>query len=55
MTRSQIFSSVYGLFDEDIDESVVESHISKLRKKLRQRLGFDPIESKRYLGYRLAL
>ncbi|HEX7075305.1 MAG TPA: DNA-binding response regulator, partial [Hyphomicrobiaceae bacterium] len=27
--------------------------ISKLRKKLRERLGFDPIESKRYLGYRL--
>jgi DNA-binding response OmpR family regulator len=55
VTRAQIFSSVYGLFDEDIDESVVESHISKLRKKLRQRLGYDPIESKRYLGYRLAL
>ncbi|MFO1089147.1 MAG: winged helix-turn-helix domain-containing protein [Hyphomicrobiales bacterium] len=55
VTRSQIFSSVYGLFDENIEESVVESHISKLRKKLRQRLGYDPIESKRYLGYRLAL
>jgi hypothetical protein len=30
---------------------VVESHISKLRKKLKHRLGFDPIDSKRYLGY----
>jgi len=32
---------------------VVESHISKLRKRLRHRLGHDPIESQRYLGYRL--
>jgi DNA-binding response OmpR family regulator len=55
VTRAQIFSSVYGLFDEDIDESVVESHISKLRKKLRTRLGYDPVESKRYLGYRLTV
>jgi two-component system, OmpR family, flagellar system response regulator FtcR len=55
VTRAQIFSSVYGLFDEDIDEAVVESHISKLRKKLRTRLGYDPVESKRYLGYRLTL
>ena len=29
----------------------MESHISKLRKKLRKRLGFDPIDSKRFLGY----
>lgn len=52
VTRAQIFNSVYGLFDQDIDEAVVESHISKLRRRLRQRLGFDPIESRRYLGYR---
>jgi DNA-binding response OmpR family regulator len=32
---------------------VVESHISKLRKKLRRQLGHDPINSVRYLGYRL--
>jgi two-component system, OmpR family, flagellar system response regulator FtcR len=29
----------------------VEGHISKLRKKLRQRLGYDPIDAKRYIGY----
>ncbi len=52
-TKSQIFSSVYGLFNEDIDENVIESHISKLRKKLRTRLGYDPIESLRFIGYRL--
>jgi DNA-binding response OmpR family regulator len=53
LTKSQIFNFVYGLFSEDIDENVVESHISKLRKRLRCRLGYDPIDSQRYLGYRL--
>jgi DNA-binding response OmpR family regulator len=51
VTKSQIFNSIYGLFDEDVEENVVESHVSKLRKKLRRHLGFDPIDSKRYLGY----
>jgi len=49
ITKSQIFQSIYGIFDENVDENVVESHISKLRKKLKHRLGFDPIDSKRYL------
>jgi DNA-binding response OmpR family regulator len=53
VSKSQIFNSIYGIFDEDVEENVVESHISKLRKKLRQQLGYDPIDSKRYLGYRL--
>lgn len=52
--REQIFSAVYGVFNENVDEAVVESHISKLRKKLRGRLGYDPIDSKRYLGYMFA-
>jgi DNA-binding response OmpR family regulator len=54
VTKSQIFNAVYGIFDEDVEEAVVESHMSKLRKKLRARLGYDPIDSKRYLGYCLA-
>lgn len=53
VSKSQIFNFVYGLFDEGVDENVVESHISKLRKRLRGRLGIDPIDSQRYLGYRL--
>jgi DNA-binding response OmpR family regulator len=53
VTKTQIFNSVYGLFSEDVDENVVETHISKLRKRLRHRLGSDPIDSQRYLGYRL--
>jgi DNA-binding response OmpR family regulator len=54
VTKAQVFSAIYGVFDEDVEENVVESHISKLRKKLREKMGFDPIESKRFLGYRLA-
>jgi len=53
VTKTQIFNAIYGIFDEEVEENVVESHISKLRKKLRSKLGFDPIDSKRYLGYQL--
>ena len=55
MTKTQIFNAIYGIFDEDVEEDVVESHISKLRKNLRHRLGYDPIDSKRYLGYSLGI
>jgi len=54
-TRTQIFNAIYGMLDEQVEESVVESHISKLRKKLKSRLGYDPIDSKRFLGYSLNL
>lgn len=54
VTKAQIFTSVYGMADREIDETVIESHISKLRRRLRERLGYDPIESLRHLGYRLA-
>lgn len=53
LTKSQIFNAVYGLFDDDVEENVIESHISKLRKKLRARLGYDAIDSQRFLGYML--
>ena len=51
VSKTQIFNAIYGIFDEHVEENVVESHISKLRKKLREKLGYDLIESKRYLGY----
>ncbi len=51
LNKAQIFSAIYGIFDSEVEENVVESHISKLRKKLREQLGFDPIDSKRFLGY----
>ena len=53
VTKTQVFNAIYGIFDEEVEENVVESHISKLRKKLREKLGYDPIASKRFLGYRL--
>ncbi len=51
VTKRQLFDYVYGIFEDGVEESVIESHISKLRKKLRRRLGYDPIDSRRYLGY----
>jgi two-component system, OmpR family, flagellar system response regulator FtcR len=51
VTKSQIFNAVYGDHESACEESVVEGHISKLRKKLRARLGYDPIEAKRMAGY----
>lgn len=53
VSKARILDSVYGLFDKAVDDNVIESHISKLRKRLRERLGYDPIESQRFLGYRL--
>jgi len=53
VTKTQVFNAIYGIFDDEVEENVVESHISKLRKKLREKLGYDPIDSKRFLGYRL--
>jgi two-component system, OmpR family, flagellar system response regulator FtcR len=55
VTKTQVFNAIYGIFDGEVEENVVESHISKLRKKLREKLGQDPIESKRFLGYRLII
>jgi two-component system, OmpR family, flagellar system response regulator FtcR len=51
ISKAQLFSAVYGLDDEKIEETVIESHISKLRKKLKFLLGYDPIDSQRFLGY----
>ncbi|MFA5957154.1 response regulator transcription factor [Hyphomicrobium sp.] len=53
ITKTQIFNRVYGIFNDEIHENVIESHISRLRKRLKQRLGYDPIDSQRFLGYRL--
>jgi two-component system, OmpR family, flagellar system response regulator FtcR len=51
VTKTQLFNGVYGVYSDGVEESVVEGHVSKLRKKLSQRLGYDPIEAKRYMGY----
>jgi len=51
VTKTQIFNTIYGIFNDGVDESVVEGHMSKLRKKLRLKLGHDVIDAKRFLGY----
>lgn len=51
VSKTQLFNAIYGLFNESVDETVIEGHVSKLRKKLRERLGFDVIHAKRYAGY----
>jgi two-component system, OmpR family, flagellar system response regulator FtcR len=55
VSKTQLFNAVYGMFESSVDESIVESHISKLRRKMRELIGYDPIDSKRFLGYRLEL
>jgi DNA-binding response OmpR family regulator len=34
LTKTQLFNAIYGLFDSSFDENVIESHVSKLRKKV---------------------
>lgn len=50
VSKAQIFNAIYGIFDDDVEENVVESHISKLRRSCA-KLGYDPVDSKRFLGY----
>jgi DNA-binding response OmpR family regulator len=54
-TKAQLFNEVYGLFNDGLEETVVESHICRLRNRLAARLGYIPIRSQRHLGYRLEL
>ncbi len=51
ITKTQLFNAIYGLFNDAVDETVIEGHVSKLRKKLRERLGYDVIDTKRFAGY----
>jgi DNA-binding response OmpR family regulator len=53
VSKTEIFHTVYGLFNDELDEKVVECQLSRLRRRLRARLGYDPIQSRRFLGYRL--
>ena len=51
ITKTQLFNAIYGVLNDDVDETVIEGHMSKLRKKLRLQLGRDVIDARRYLGY----
>lgn len=52
VSKAQLFNSVYGVFRDDVSETVVECHVSRLRKRLRDVLGSDPIAAQRHSGYR---
>lgn len=51
LTRKMLLASVWGIYF-DPKTNIVESHISRLRTKLRER-GADPIETLYGAGYRL--
>lgn len=52
VTRKMFLEQVWG-FRFDPQTNIVESHVSRLRTKLRQGFGDDPIETLRGLGYRM--
>ncbi|NSZ06437.1 winged helix-turn-helix transcriptional regulator [Agrobacterium tumefaciens] len=53
VTRAALFQEVYRRDDEPEDEAVIETHVSKLRKKLVP-LGIG-ISSERFKGYQLTM
>jgi two-component system OmpR family response regulator len=52
VTRTMFLESVWG-FHFDPQTNIVESHLSRLRSKLREGFGDDPIETIRGAGYRM--
>lgn len=53
VSKTQLYNCVYGVFAADIPETAIEVHVSRLRKRLRNSLGHDPISTQRFAGYRL--
>lgn len=53
VTKEQLFNAVYGAFETSFSETVIESHMCRLRRRLRQEMSHDPISSVRHLGYQL--
>jgi DNA-binding response OmpR family regulator len=51
--REQLFTAVYGGCEEAVANKTIDAHMSRLRRKLRGRLGYDPISSSRFVGYQL--
>jgi len=51
--RDAIFDSVYGLTDELPDSKIIDVFICKLRKKMIDVCGYDPIKTHWGLGYSL--
>jgi two-component system OmpR family response regulator len=54
VTRSMFLERVWG-FHFDPQTNIVESHLSRLRSKLKHGFAIDPIETLRGVGYRMRL
>jgi len=52
VTRTMFLELVWG-FHFDPRTNIVESHLSRLRSKLKESCAYDPIETVRGLGYRM--
>jgi two-component system OmpR family response regulator len=52
VTRSMFLERIWG-FHFDPQTNIVESHLSRLRTKLKEGFAFDPIETLRGVGYRM--
>ena len=52
VTRAMFLKDVWG-FHFDPQTNIVESHLSRMRAKLNDGFGYDPIETLRGVGYRM--
>lgn len=52
VTRTMFLESVWG-FHFDPQTNIVESHLSRMRSKLKEGFATDPIETLRGIGYRM--
>jgi len=53
VTKGHLVEVVYGPYEAETSEDGIETNICLLRKILRKKLGYDPIEMRRFLGYKL--
>lgn len=54
INKEQLINAIWNPNDEpEVAEDCIYSNISRLRKKLKIHLKYDPIESCKFLGYRL--
>jgi two-component system OmpR family response regulator len=53
VTKQKIYNTIYNIWDGEVDVNVVESHMSKMRTKLRNLCRLTFIDSKRNYGYML--
>lgn len=54
VSRRQIFICVFGMMSDVQDERIIDVYMSRLRRRLRLRLGVDPIEARDAHAFRLS-